>query len=355
MDEPISESKGSHEIEKYKAYLNKKTIQRGIVLFISISAIAFIAIFLYSNTGKTLEVLTSVKWYWVVIGIVFTCNDLLLGGLRNHIFIKEFKPGISFWVSVKANLANIFMGAVTPSQSGGGPGQIYIFYRNGVSIPDNISNSFFNWISTIIFFPLSGLLAINLLQDKVPNGLVTTLSQFGLSVFTTLFVVIAIGLLAPSVIGKIITYVGKLIARVSKKWSEKLIVFGKKTEISLTDYRNKCIKLITTKPHLMPLSFILTIILYSNKYILAYIILLAFGLEADFWTVIAIQAVLYLLLYFSPSPGGSGIAELSISGLMASVISQDYIASFTLLYRTFLVFIPAILGSIVVLGYLKRE
>lgn len=355
MSEHESNNDVSSEIDKYKAYLNKKTIQRGIVLFVAISVIAFIIVFLYNNTGKTVEVLTSVKWYWILLGLVFTCNDLILGGLRNHIFIREFKPGISFWVSIKANLANIFMGAVTPSQSGGGPGQFYIFYRHGVSIPDNISNSFFNWISTIIFFPLSGLVAINLLQDKVPEGLVTNLSKFGLSVFTTLFFVIAIGLLAPSVLGKLITFLGKPISFFSKSWSEKVQGFGKKAEVSLTDYRNKCIKLISSKPQLMVMSFTLTIILYFNKYLLAYIILMSFGLETDFWTVIAIQAVLYLLLYFSPSPGGSGIAELSISGLMASVISQDYITSFTLLYRTFLIFIPAILGSIVVLGYLKRE
>ncbi len=355
----MSEHKLNNEvstgIDKYTKYLNRKTIQRGVVLFVSISVIAFIVVFLYHNTGKTVEVLTSVKWYWIVLGLVFTCNDLILGGLRNHIFIREFKPGISFWVSIKANLANIFMGAVTPSQSGGGPGQFYIFYRHGVSIPDNISNSFFNWISTIIFFPLSGLVAINLLQDKVPEGLVTNLSKFGLSVFTTLFVVIAIGLLAPSVLGKFISILGRPVSILSEQWSEKLKKFGEKTQISLTDYRNKCIKLISSKPQLMPMSFVLTIILYANKYLLAYIILLSFGLETDFWTVIAIQAVLYLLLYFSPSPGGSGIAELSISGLMASVISQDYIMSFTLLYRTFLIFIPAILGSVVVLSYLKRE
>jgi uncharacterized protein (TIRG00374 family) len=355
MNERVSNQDDSHEIDKYKTYLNKRTIRRGIVLFVTISVIAFIAVFLYNNTGKTVEVLTSVKWYWIVIGLVFTSNDLILGGLRNHIFIREFKPGISFWVSVKANLANIFMGAVTPSQSGGGPGQIYIFYRHGVSIPDNISNSFFNWISTIIFFPLSGWFAINLLQDKVPEGLVTNLSKFGMSVFTTLFFVILIGLLAPSVLGKFITFLGKLVSVISTRLGEKLVSFGKKAEVSLTDYRNKCVKLISTKPQLMLMSFVLTIILYGNKYLLAYIILLSFGLETDFWTVIAIQAVLYLLLYFSPSPGGSGIAELSISGLMASVISQDYITSFTLLYRTFLIFIPAILGSIVVLDYLKRE
>ncbi|MBT8190402.1 MAG: hypothetical protein KJO29_08220, partial [Bacteroidia bacterium] len=57
----------------------------------------------------------------------------------------------------------------------------------------------------------------------------------------------------------------------------------------------------------------------------------------------------------APSPGGSGIAELSIAGLMAGVIAEDYIGTFTLLQRSFLVFIPAIIGAFVALRELNKE
>ena len=69
----------------------------------------------------------------------------------------------------------------------------------------------------------------------------------------------------------------------------------------------------------------------------------------------AVQAIIYLLLYFAPSPGGSGIAELSIAGLMAGIIAEDYIGTFTLLQRSFLVFIPAMLGALVVLRELNKS
>ena len=93
----------------------------------------------------------------------------------------------------------------------------------------------------------------------------------------------------------------------------------------------------------------------SNKYLLAYFLVLSFGIEADFWVIISIQAIVYLLLYFAPSPGGSGIAELSITGLMAGILSDDYLASFTLMQRSFLVFIPALLGAYVVLKEMNKK
>lgn len=335
--------------------LNPKIIKRGIVIFVAITIVTFLGIFLYTNTGKTIDVWQHADWRFLLLGLVFIFNDLFLGGLRNHIFIREFVPGISQMVSIKANLANIFMGAVTPSQSGGGPAQWYIFYRNGVALSDIIGTSFYNWISTIIFFPLSGYFALQVLNDKMPDGFILYLTQFGFSVFTTLLVVISIALFAPSGIEIIISLLSKMVGRINLNWGGKLSKIGENGLVKIKEYREKYMGLIKRKPHLLIFSFILTIILYFNKYLLAYVLVLAFGLTADFWTVIAIQAVLYLLLYFSPSPGGSGIAELSISALMATVISTEFIAPFTLLYRSFLIFIPAMIGSYVILNQLRHE
>jgi len=285
------------EIFEKPKVLNLKLIKRGVVIFVVITIVTFMAIFLYTNTGKTIEVWQKADWRYLLLGLVFIFNDLFLGGLRNHIFIREFVPGISQLVSIKANLANIFMG----------------------------------------------------------EGFILHLTKFGFSVFTTLLVVIGVTLFAPSVMGLIISSLASGVKKISSSWGLKLSQLGEKGIEKIKEYKGKYIGLIQQKPQLMLYSFLLTITLYFNKYLLAYILLLAFGLSADFWTVIAIQAVLYLLLYFSPSPGGSGIAELSISALMATVVATEYIAPFTLLYRSFLIFIPALIGSYVILNQLRRE
>ena len=340
------------DIEKFEKpkVLNPKLIKRGIIIFIVITIITFLGIFFYTNTGNTVEVWQMADWRYLLLGLVFIFNDLFLGGLRNHIFIRQFVPGISQMVSIKANLANIFMGAITPSQSGGGPAQWYIFYRNGVALSDIIGTTLYNWVSTIIFFPISGYFALRVLQDKMPDGFILYLTQFGFSVFTSLLVVIGIALFAPAVIQFIINSIANALGRIKASWGDRLSRLGVDGIAKIKEYKGKYVGLIQKKPHLMLFSFLLTVALYFNKYLLAYVLVLAFGLTADFWTVIAIQAVLYLLLYFSPSPGGSGIAEVSISVLMATVIATDFIAPFTLLYRSFLIFIPALIGSYVILN-----
>ncbi len=334
---------------------NLERIKQGVVIFAAISIITFTAIFLYTSTAETLKVWQSVDWTYLCLGLVFIFNEIFLGGLRNHIFMREFVPGISQMVSIKANLANIFMGAITPSQSGGGPAQWYIFYRNGVQLSDIIGTSFYNWISSIIFFPLSGAFALAIMNDKLPDGMVLYLTQFGFSVFTTLLIVIGIALFAPRVLDIILRGIVTIIRTLNTRWSTKIDELGQSGTQKLNEYKTKYVGLIKKKPHLMVYSFLLTVVLYFNKYLLAYVLLLAFHIDADFWTVIAIQAVLCLILYFAPSPGGSGIAELSISALMANIIDVYYIGSFTLLYRSFLIFVPAILGSYVLLRQISKE
>ncbi len=333
---------------------NNTTIKKGIIYFLSITILTMVGIFIYTNTGKTLEVWSKVKLHYFLLTLFLLFLDLYLGAWRNHVFVRKLHPGKSQWISFKANLANIFMGAVTPSQSGGGLAQLYVFYKNGITLSNSITISFLNWISTIVYFPISGLIAYYILKDKIPEGFISYLAKFGFSVFTTLMVVVLVALFFPQVIGTIIQKLSFWIGRLNKNWSSKLKKFGNKAKTGMVDYRDKCKSILIDNPLLMVWSFLLTILLYLNKYFIAYIIVLAINAEGDMVVIMAIQAIIYLLLYFAPSPGGSGIAEISIAGLMAGVINADFIGTFTLLQRSFLVFIPAIIGAFIVLRELNK-
>lgn len=343
------------QYSKFESIVNPKNIKRGVFYFVGFTIIALTAFSLYNTSHEPLSVLKDINWKIALFCIVFIFNDLWIGALRNHIFAKEFKPGISPLVAFKANVANIFMGAVTPSQTGGGIAHWYVFWKNGLKTPDFILLSFINFISTILFFLVSGYAAMYILQDKIPDGFVNYLARFGFRVFSTIGILIVAALIFPQFIGKIVFGFGIGIKPINSIWSEKVKAFAKKIEKSMTNYQMQTKDLISRKPHLMLYSLIITIALYFNKYVLAYFVLLALGTQVDFWTLIAIQAVVHLLLYFAPSPGGSGIAELSNFALMPSIIAAEYLTAFNLLYRICLPFIPAIIGAYFLLGTMNMK
>ncbi|HGJ65743.1 TPA: flippase-like domain-containing protein, partial [bacterium] len=99
-------------------------IKLGFAIFLSITLIS-IAIILYIDFDKrTWEGLKEIKPIYGLIAGALMVIQWLLNGLRFQILINSFKEKVDFRTSFNAFMANIFMSAMTPSQTGGGPLQI---------------------------------------------------------------------------------------------------------------------------------------------------------------------------------------------------------------------------------------
>ena len=330
-------------------------IQRGVIVFSGITIIAFTAIFLYNNTGNSIQALKNIKIEYFLIMLLLVFFDWWLGAYRNHIFVKKVVSDVSISVTFIANLANIFMGAVTPSQTGGGPMHLYMLYRGGVKLTDGVVISIINFISTIIFLVASAGISLYYLRDKEISDGLYLLIQSGFSIFTTLFLLIFIGLIAPAWISKVLVKLGQFLTKINVGHKDKIDQMIKTTSEKLFEYNSTIFLFVKKHPVLFPKSIFYTILLYFNKYLIAYFIVIGLGYSVDFWTVIAIHAIITFLLYFAPSPGASGIAEVSISFLMGQIMLSSGLASFTILQRFFTLMLPAALGAFFVLRELKRH
>ncbi len=69
--------------------------------------------------------------------------------------------------------------------------------------------------------------------------------------------------------------------------------------------------------------------------------------------VMYIQLFITLVSYFSPTPGASGIAEVSSLVLMASLVSSPVIAIYTFLWRLCTLYVNTSIGGILLYSELK--
>jgi len=312
-------------------------------------------VFFYSHTGDTIIAINSIKFRYVLMcfGMVFI--DLMLGSWRNHIFIKKLKPGVSHWVSFKANVANMFMGAITPFHSGAGPGQLYVYNRYGVKVLDGFIVSLINMGATLIFMPLAGLLAIWAMSNQLESGLVTILLKYGFSVFFTFGVVFMLAFWKPLWIGAALIKIATGCSRIWPAKKDRVTKWANTSYANILNYQQICKQLLQHHPLLFPLSLLMTTLLYLNKYCMQYVILLGLGIHADILQVISIQILIQFMIYFAPSPGGSGFAEAGIAVLFSRIVPASILPVFTLLQRSFLLFFPALIGAFVVLHLLKNH
>lgn len=335
--------------------LNLKTLKKGVFTFLLISFSTLLILFLYNHSEESYSVIQKLQPPFIALALITSVFDMMLGGWRNHFVLKYFHMRISPWVCFKANLANVFMSAVTPTQSGGGPALYYFLYRNGVKLADAVVMTFINWISTILFFLVSASLSLYVLNDQVPDGMLAIIVKYSFVIFGAILSAIVVLMIRPRSIEKIIFLLFHGSIAIFRNKASSLRDWRKKTISNIRIYREGVVSTFAKNPSIFLYSIGITILLYSVKYLLAYFLLLGIGAYVPFWLFMCIQATIQFVLYFAPSQGGSGIAELSIAGLLSGYLANESLPIFTLAHRTFLLFLPALIGAIFTIRQLKRD
>lgn len=343
------------EVKAFPTVFNKNVIYKGS-LWLGLITIGSIAVvFFYNHTGNTIKALSSIHLKYILVCLVMLFADMMLGSWRNHIFIRKLKPELSHWVSFKANAANMFMGAVTPFHGGAGPGQLYVYNRYGVKILDAFIVSLINMGATLLFMPLAGIFAIICMDNQLDSGLIPTLLKYGFTVFFIFLSVFPLAFWKPIWVGSLLQKASIRFGNLFPAKKEKAVNWGNTSFNNILKYQQICGKLLKDNPLLFPLSLLITTLLYLNKYCMQYVILLGLGVHTDLLQVISIQILIQFMIYFAPSPGGSGFAEAGIAVLFSKIVPAAVLSVFTLLQRSFLLFFPALIGAYVIISLLKKH
>lgn len=327
-----------------------KIIQRGVQWFLLFTVIGVTAALWWKSSANLDVIILNLDKSYLLLLIPLVAIDYLLGGFRYRLFFDgKVLPKISLWDNMRANWANIFMGAVTPFQTGGGPAQLYILWRCGAKISESTLVAIINLAATLVFFQVASIAALLILPAdlfghnliyaiKIAFAVVGALTgglllvmlfpRLGMEVIGGLFRLI------PSRFGKLHA-LGQKISSVLKTGSEN---FGAAFRQIL---RHKKKALLAT--------VIATLVLFFNKYLMGYVIALALQQTAPFQTFIGLQILHFFLIYFAPTPGASGIAEVSSVWLMEKVMSSEVLIIYAVAWRFFSTYLGAMIGGVVLL------
>jgi uncharacterized protein (TIRG00374 family) len=335
---------------------DKKNILQGFRLFVLLSLLGFACVFFFTTTGESVKALESLRPEFLLLALVLVVLDFFLGGLRIYVFFtKEILKRVGLFDCIKANLANIFMAAVTPSSTGGGPAQLYILNRRGVPISGAISISLINFFSSMFFFFI-GFVAVFFFTGAgmFAKGL-TYLIRYSFLVFSLVSLLGIFLLVRPESLNFLFGIFRVASRVIWRKDKEKQNSMAEKFKDQVIQLRFYLQHFIHREKLILFISFLLTIVIYLNKYLIAYVILRGLGLNVDFMQVMYLQIIQFFILYFSPTPGASGIAEVSSVSLMSTIAPTGYLAIFTVLWRFFANYVGVALGAWITLADLNQH
>jgi len=335
---------------------DRKHILRGVRLFVLLTILGFAVIFFFTTSRESLKALQSLKVEFLFLALLLVLVDLSLGSLRIYIFFtKEILKKVRFIDCAKANLTNTFVSAITPSSTGGGPGQLYSLNRSGVPLSGAVSITMINFFSTLLFFLLTYVLVFFLTREGIFAKGLTYLVRFSFLTFFAAFLLITVMLIKPKslhILFRIFSFVTRMIWR---KNEEKRKKFLDKIEDQVVQLRFYLQHFFHKQKHTLFFSFMLTVMIYFNKYLMAYVIIKGLGLNVSFLQVMYLQIIQFFILYFSPTPGASGIAEISSVSLMSTLLPKAYLPVFAILWRILSNHLGVVLGGWVTLRDLDQH
>jgi uncharacterized protein (TIRG00374 family) len=92
---------------------------------------------------------------------------------------------------------------------------------------------------------------------------------------------------------------------------------------------------------------------FANRLLAGYVVLRMLGIHAPFVDVVVLQTFIVFVLYFAPTPGGAGVAELLSAAVMSIYVPRELTPSYILLWRIVVSYLTVGFGSFVFWHWLR--
>lgn len=251
-----------------------------------------------------------------------------------------------------------FASAVTPSIIGGSAIALFIIRREGVSMGRTTAIVLVTALLDELFYILMvpTILLLVGTQDLFTSGgeYVFMNTRFGTQG------VFAIGYLFILVLTTIILY-GVFINPRGTKWlllSIFRLPFLRRWRPAAGETGNEII--ITSREMKgKPVGFWLkafgaTFFSWTARFLVVNMLILAFVGQGDQLLIFGRQLIMWVILMISPTPGGSGVAEIVFSGFLGDFIPSGLIAAMGLMWRIISYYPYLFIGAIILPAWLKR-
>ncbi len=305
------------------------------------------------------ETLFRIEWTWASTGWILLA--LLATAFRDlgYIFrIRVLSDGHLTWrQAFNVTFLWEFASALTPSVVGGSGIAMFIIGREGIALGrataivlvTALMDELFYVVMVPVVFLLVGL------QDLFPAELDHTFwglpikTIFGIGYGFILLLVLAIFygvFVRPRAFKFALLRVFKL--PFLRRWRPLVIKVGDDIVTTSEELRGK-------PKRFWGKAFAATCFSWANRFVVINLIVAAFFTVNDHLLLYARQLIMWVILLISPTPGGSGIAEIAFSGFFKDLLpAVGYIGAIAIIWRLLSYYLYLFIGTVVLPRWLRR-
>lgn len=324
-----------------------------ISLTLSILIIALVLYFTISPDTVNKLSQVQIHYEFFVFAILLNIASWVLWGWRLQVLAQSLDPTvqISLWEGTRIVIANLFLANITPALAGGEPLRIYLLKKDGMSIGGAtaaiIGERLIDALLILILLPFAFLI----FKDRLNSPVVAWGAGIGIAVFIVFIVLFLYALRNPERIKRFLLYLNERFSRLRKKKEDSAESAKSVSFISReVDSFSSSMRFLTGKGKRAFLYVsLLTVAFWGVSFMIPSMLLLGLNLPPFVVESYAAQLILLIIVMMPTTPGSSGIAEISISGLYSVIIgaTNGYLLGvFVLLFRLITYHMNLIAGAI---------
>ena len=349
--------------------LSRGKLLLGGIFFVVIT----IAIFWYQfhriAPGDEIPSFDQIRWGYLIPILLFLPLETFLSAARIWILCRLLYPDISFWTCIKADLGNAAIAILTPSQLGGGPGQMYFLNRGGVGLSTALTISLLTFVSTLVTLLVMGLYSLFLAYADHSNplfiGAVSTLTLFS--------GVIILSAVWPGFFRMLISGFSRGLWKMrgrktplnewrhpgrpqSAEAEDRMGPLALRVVDILYAYRDELLRFLIQGKALFIWTCLLGLAFFISRFILTFFCVRFLGIESStLGEILEIQMALVFLTYLAPTPGSAGIAEEASLSIMWGIIPMGYAPYYNFLWRFTTVYFGAVTGLLILWATVLKD
>ena len=319
-----------------------KVYKRFMVLILLVVVISGVVIYTTVDIN-TLKNLNRFQPWSIVLAILAVGLGMFFDGSRLMHMVKISNEKISLYQAVQVVFGNYFLALLTPGATGGAVAQLMFLRHAGVPPGKATVLVIVRTLLSIFFLVLC--MPFIFMHDE---GILPGISNQTLMAITITAFVVIIAIVVGARQGTLDYFVIRFTRRMKNSRRRKVFAFYRDTKCAIA--------LLLQSPWKMLLVFVESGLNLLCIYAIVPCLLLGLGVtDADWYTVMGRMIFLNMLLYFTPTPGGSGIAEGGFVLLFSETVPAGTVGIIAVCWRLIAEYIPFLIGLYYTLTVFGRD
>lgn len=302
---------------------------------------------------EVLRALRRMRVGFLALATALAMGRIYMDILRVQLLSRAAGKWMPFRSSAEFNLGGLFLGAVTPFQSGGIPLQLYICNRLGLSIGAGGAVIVFRGILSGIVFVLMLPIMLFFFREFLVSSVVRSLGRYLVVLYAVMLFLLLSVLLTPGRMKRhLLMFDAFLRTRRIVRTGRFERFYGRLFE-QIDEFRRSARNYFGRSKGLLGTAFLASfggVVLIS---LTAPAILYGLGERPSVMASFMVAVLLLYILAFVPTPGASGFAEVGAYSLFFLLVERGLLGVFVLLWRFFTLYLGVFLGGVLLLRMLR--